>query len=161
MTRAQAVARARAACGHGAQYGLGKGGMDPRRTVPWDEEMRCDCSGLVAWALGRSRALWLSTDGWLEVAAPLAKIVPLQDAHTADLLVYGDYTDKLGLHREGHVGIVTEVGPHGPEKAVHASAGNWRRESDAILETGVDLWINNSSTVVVRPLFLTDSEVLA
>ena len=55
MTPEQAVARAHSACGHGAKYGLGAGGMNPGRAVPWNDHMQCDCSGFAMWALGLSR----------------------------------------------------------------------------------------------------------
>jgi cell wall-associated NlpC family hydrolase len=157
MTRAQVVIRARSACGQGCAYALGKGGANPARSVPWGEEKSCDCSGLVCWALGRHRMIWLDTSGIVSLAIrPPFVAVPLADAQTGDLLVYPDRTDSSGQHRQGHVGIVSEAGITSAEKAVHCSLGNWRRESDAILETGVDLWITNPGTIVARPTFLED-----
>lgn len=158
MTRATAVTRARSAAGQGCKYGLGKGGANPQKSVPWDEDKSCDCSGLVCWALGIHRMVWLDTSGLVRMALhPPFRAVPLADAQTADLLVYPDHTDATGHHHEGHVGIVSEVGPTGAEKAVHCSLGSWRREADAILETGVDLWITNPGTMVARPTFLEDA----
>lgn len=156
MTRQEAVNRARSAIGYGCTYALGKGGANPFRAVPWgDDKKESDCSGFVAWALGIHRVIWLDTSGIVRMAtAPLFRAMPLGDAQTADFLVYPDYTDANGQHHNGHVGLVSEVGPTGAEKAVHCSLGNWRRESDAILETGVDLWISNPATIVARPVFL-------
>ena len=74
MTNAELITRARSAIGRGCRYGLGKGGFWPGLDRPWDNEMLCDCSGLVAWVLGVSRHLehpWYKAQngGWLETSA--------------------------------------------------------------------------------------------
>ena len=158
MTPDQAVARAHSACGNGAKYGLGAGGMNPERAVPWNDHMQCDCSGFVMWALGLSRrqgGIWYDTtrvkldaiDG-----GALFRAVEWKAAQPGDLLVYGDHRDHDGVERQGHVAMVSLVKEEGPVLMVHCSLGNWTRHSDAIREDGVGLFLNHPDAVVARCL---------
>lgn len=89
-----------------------------------------DCSGFVAWCCGISRdpgrnkknpALssmpisrwprWVeSTNIWADVTGPQFawELVALRDLQPGDVLVYPDYKNALGEHREGHVAIVAD-----------------------------------------------------
>lgn len=154
MNTVETIARARGASGRGCRYGLGHGGYNPALDHPWDYEMLCDCSGFVAWVLRISRHIdhpWYKSQngGWLETSAIVRDCgtpngffneVELGLAAVGDLLVYGDH--GVGdAKRQGHVGIISEVGPSGPVLAVHCSRGNQARYGDAIRETTTGLWI--------------------
>ena len=54
MTYDEILTRARSAIGHGITYHLGHGGLHPADALP-SRDGQCDCSGFVAWVLGRSR----------------------------------------------------------------------------------------------------------
>lgn len=125
------LARARAAVGRGVRYGLGKGGYHPEDDLPARPSLHrkrgmllprralwCDCSGFVAWCLGRSRKpskdfpWWLSTDSiWSDAkrGGRLFSLVGPAAVAPGDLVVYPDRRDDAGNHHEGHVGIVAEV----------------------------------------------------
>jgi len=156
MTREQAVLRARSAIGHGCIYRNGHGGKNPLKAVPWDEDMTCDCRGLAAWAVGEHRLIWTDTTAIFNFARGWRpyKEVKWAEARPGDLLVYPDRTGTDGLHHEGHVGIIVESSPAGPVRVVHCSSSNFQRESDAICESGPDLWISRG--IVARPAVLTD-----
>lgn len=167
MTNAELITRARSAIGRGCRYGLGKGGFWPGLDRPWDNEMLCDCSGLVAWVLGVSRHLehpWYKAQngGWLETSAIMRDCgtpfgffteVPADMGRAGDLLVYGDRKNQDGTTRQGHVGIISEMGATGPAKAVHCSRGNERRAGDAIQETASGLWLA-AGGIVARCAFV-------
>ena len=154
---AQVLARARGVIAKGCHYGLGHGGFDPSRAHPWDDEMLCDCSGFVAWALGFKRHTdhpWYKAQngGWLETSAivrdaltpsyGMFEKVEDREARPGDLLVYGDRTNEDGTSRQGHVGIISKVAENGePAEAVHCSRGNERRYADAIQETPATFWL--------------------
>ena len=153
MTREHVVNRARSAIGHGCLYRLGQGGMKPHRTVPWDEEHECDCSGFAMWALGVSRfqdPLWYdSTRIFNEARAGSAWFteVPWDKAQPGDLLVYPDRTGTDGVRRHGHVSVVTEASS-GPILIADCSATNFSRYSDAIREGPLDAFVSRG--VVAR-----------
>ena len=155
MTPEAAVERARRAVGRGCLYGLGQGGFDPDAEWPWGSKKLCDCSGFIAWCLGLNRHVdhpryapyygnWLETTaivrdakgrfGFFDEVSPALAIL-------GDLLVYGDRVNQDGTRRQGHIGIVSEVGPSGPVKAIHCSKGNERHFGDAIHETDSGLWV--------------------
>ncbi len=154
MKASEVADRARSAIAKGCLYGLGKGGMRPHDSVPWDSAHRCDCSGFAAWCLKVSRETddpwYVATNGgWLETTAIVRDcetpyghfaIVMPRDARPGDLLVYGDQKRADGITRQGHVGIVSETGKDGPSKVVHCSRGNERKTGDAIQESGVTWW---------------------
>jgi cell wall-associated NlpC family hydrolase len=157
MIAADLIARALSAIGHGCIYALGKGGMNPDSTYPWNKQKQCDCSGFVAWALGVSRHTdhpWYKDQngGWLETSAiardaltrglGMFDLVTWREAKPGHLIVYGDTQGH-----QGHVGIVTACSGEGPMTAVHCSRGNQTRSHDAIQETGVTVWIEHNGIV--------------
>lgn len=154
MKREQAVLRARSAIGHGCIYKLGHGGRNPLKAVPWDEDMTCDCSGFVLWALGLHRMVWLDTTRMYDLAKGerLFREMKWTEARPGDLLVYPDFTNTAAHRSEGHVGIVVDLDPN--LRVVHCSYGSWQRESDAICESGSDLW--QTRGIVARPAILED-----
>jgi hypothetical protein len=155
MSNSEIIARARSVIGKGCRYGLGKGGMSPSAVVPWDGAMLCDCSGFIAWVLGVSRHLdhpWYKKQngGWLETTAIVRDCatpygfftqVATVEALAGDLIVYGDIKKTDDTTRQGHVGLISEVGATGPARAVHCSKGNERRTGDAIFESPVGFWL--------------------
>lgn len=166
MTTVEVVTRAMSAAGRGCKYGLGKGGFDPAAPHPWNSRLECDCSGFVAWALGVSRHTdhpWYRqiNGGWLETSAivrdaimrglGMFDLVAWREARPGHLVVYGDSGG-----RQGHVGIVAEVGADGPLTAIHCSKGNEVRFGDAIHETGVVLWKERNG-IVARCIMLEDA----
>lgn len=164
MKASEVVARARGVINKGCRYGLGKGGMFPERTYPWDDEHLLDCSGFTSWVLGRSRKnssprYMDFNGGWFETTAMFKDAtewrdyffeVPSAEARPGDLLLYGDRqsSDGKSSMRQGHVGIVSEV-DEGPLKVVHCSRGNQRKFGDAIAETGIQWW-SLASGIVAR-----------
>jgi hypothetical protein len=115
--------------------------MNPASPVPWSNDGLCDCSGFAAWCLKASRHTddwWYHewNGGWIETSAIVRDTlteygffspVEWKDAKPGHLLVYGD---KDG--HQGHVGIVSEVGPDGPMMVIHCSRGNDALVKDAI-----------------------------
>lgn len=157
LTREELVARARSAVGRGTEYVLGQGGRDPRLPRP---EARLDCSGFAAWVAGVDRYLpngalpHLPGGEWFECTtlyndarSPLGFVleVPWVQALAGDLLVYPDA--KAPSKRQGHVGVVVEVGPRGPLSVVHCSSTNWKRTGDAIRETDAEVFRAGAAVV--------------
>lgn len=153
-TTAEAIAKARGAIGRGCIYALGHGGMDPTTPEPWDHEKLCDCTGFLAWVIGRSRKTddpvygeW--SGGWLNSAAifrdtqdprGIFEAVEWKHATPGDIVVFAAVP-------HGHVGLVTEVGPEGPSKVVHCSHGAYIHHGDAIMETGPEVFVHNGAVV--------------
>ncbi|HEU4455412.1 MAG TPA: peptidoglycan-binding protein [Longimicrobium sp.] len=143
--------RAKGALGRKTVYKLGLGGMDPNAPLT----RSCDCSGFVAWSIGIPRQLppgkggWLDTDaywaGGKGVRPGLFTEVARSDAKPGDVYVYPDANGK-----QGHIGIITEVGPSGPTKIVHCSSGNWKRHGDAVRETDCGLFDRHQGARVMR-----------
>lgn len=172
MLRSQVVARARSAIGRNIRYELGAGGMNPQRDDPANLLNSCDCSGFAAWALGVKRKTDLpwyveQNGGWLETSAifrdcatPYGFFDGLEwrDSRPGDLLVWGDRKDSEGQNRQGHVGIVSEVGPEGPAKVVHCSLGNWKATGDAIAETDVLIFQSHGARVA-RCAWVTEDAI--
>lgn len=144
LTSQQVVDRALSACGKATRYKLGAGGRDPRKAHP-AVAGQCDCSGFAAWCLGVDRYLpngsiphlpggeWFETTQLVRDAkSPFGFVAEVYwaEARPGDLVVYGDRAGK-----QGHVGVVVEVGQDGPTKVAHCSMGNERR-GDAIRVTG-------------------------
>lgn len=161
IRRIEVVNRARSASGHGCQYRLGAGGMKPYRTVPWDDEQLCDCSGFAMWAWGLSRfqdPLWYGTTRLVSEAKGhhdgLFTGCAWELALPGDGLAWPErMSDARTIH--GHAGIVAEIGPDGPTRVIHCSAGNWKLHSDAIFETGPEVF-TAARAIVVRPKFIED-----
>ena len=153
LAAADVVARAVSACGKGTRYRLGAGGRDPRLAHP-AVAGACDCSGFAAWCVGVDRFLpnagvptmpggnWFETTQLVRDAkSPFGFVteVAMAQARPGDLLVYGD---RGG--RQGHVGVVVEVGEGGPVKVAHCAKGNELR-GDAIAVTGVSVFAINGA----------------
>lgn len=164
VTSLESVSRARSACGRGIHYALGAGGMHPEDPLPSRNGL-CDCSGFIAWALGRNRHDPEMPGGWIETSAIVRDALAMKgeglfdalkwgDAQPGDLVVYGDRYEPgtRRLIHQGHVGIIASVGATGPETAVHCSKGNDRRSGDAIQETGVELWETRGGIVARHAL---------
>ncbi len=132
MTGEVLIARGRSAIGKGVVYGLGKGGLWPLDKLPCRSSAKlvngvaktalwCDCSGFVAWVLGRSRKdskdwpWWLSTDSVYDDAKDDGKHVlftKLDKAEPGCLAVYSDWKDADGTHHEGHIAVVSDPALH-------------------------------------------------
>lgn len=154
MTPEEVVARARSVTGKGCRYGLGKGGFDPDRPRPWDDEHLCDCSGFAMWALGlprHYREVWYDTSRIVSESRKkdgLFRAIELGQVQPGDLIVYGDRRNKDGGVRQGHVGVITAVNGGAPSLAVHCSRGNERHSGDAIQETSIGLWLAGGGSCV-------------
>lgn len=159
LSREVVVARARKAVGLVTTYRLGSGGRDPLAESPADPLTdACDCSGFVAWALGVDRYLpnatvphmqgkvWFETTAVYEDAMQpnfgFAARAEWEQALPGDVLVWPDHN-----MRQGHIGIVSEVGPAGPSKVIHCSVGNWNDYHDAIMETSPDVFRAHAAIV--------------
>jgi len=136
MTPDDILARARSAVGKGVRYSLGCGGYHPTDALPARPTWRrpkgklipvkalwCDCSGFIAWVLGRSRAdtvvpgMWgLSTDSVYADAHPTKGthrlFVPIDAPVPGCIAVYGDWTDDKGKGHQGHVAVVVDPVGH-------------------------------------------------
>jgi hypothetical protein len=107
-------------------YKLGRGGIDPTATHPFQydpdtKRWECDCSGAIAHQEGKPRLLpgygyiWtdgLVRDGRKDVKGDLGYEVPRHDVQVGDLVVQASIdTDGDGKRDViGHVGRVTAVG---------------------------------------------------
>lgn len=124
-----------------------------------------DCSGFVAWCCGISRdpgrnkknpALaampisrwprWVeSTNIWADVTGPQTawQLVDLRDLHPGDVLVYPDFKNALGQHREGHVAIVAD-----PTRRtiVDCSSSQSKAHGQAVAERPGDFFWQRSAT---------------
>jgi len=169
MTLDEVLDRAKSAIGRKCVYELGRGGFDEHAPWPWDYERKCDCSGCVAWDIGQSRHTthpwyqdfnggWLSTEAIMRdcgVPYGMFNPVPWEQAKPGHLIVYGN---QKGHH--GHVGIVSALDEFGPVKAVHCSLGNWREDGDAIMETGVGVFLSHGAIIARCCLVQEPVEVL-
>lgn len=147
MTVNELLARAKSVTNKRIKYRLGAGGMNPASASPANINGECDCSGYVCWALGVSRQTshplyvafnggWINTDAMCMDGARSTGLFELLDVpRVGALIVYPG--SKKGV---GHVGIITQVFDNSAIKAVHCSAGNYRKFKDAIVETGVEVF---------------------
>lgn len=135
----------------GAEYGLGKGGKDPRAPHPFElvaGVWRCDCSGLLAWIFGWTRHytdggadFWRNTDG-LEadargtVPGDLGFAVPWGQERPGDIVVYGA-GEKIG-----HCGILAT-----PSTVIHCNGG---ANPPPIDETANLAWWKSKGAVAFR-----------
>jgi hypothetical protein len=143
--------RARSALGRKTVYKLGMGGMDALAPLT----KSCDCSGFVAWSLGIPRQIppgkggWLDTDaywaGGKGVRPGLFTEVARAAAKPGDVYVYPDANGK-----QGHIGIITEVGGGGPTKIIHCSSSNWKKHGDGVRETDCGVFDRHQGARVMR-----------
>lgn len=145
MTIEEVLERARSCIDRGIRYRLGRGGMDPRATLPGRE---CDCSGFVCWCLGISRRsahpFHANNGGWLntteivrDARVPGGVFTQLERPQIGALMVFPWKKDT-----PGHVGIISGMQSSSAVIAViHCSPRNGR--SDSVAETG--------PTAFVRP----------
>jgi hypothetical protein len=121
------VVQARSAIGKGVRYGLGCGGLHPEDALPAREILHtphgspvavlakwCDCSGFIAWVVGRSRKpdskfkWWLSTDSIVSDAKGNKVLFDLlPHAEIGCLAVYPDHAGE-----QGHVALVVDPNKH-------------------------------------------------
>jgi cell wall-associated NlpC family hydrolase len=147
MTLVELLTRARSVAGKGIGYRLGAGGINALAKSPANTTNECDCSGYVCWALGLSRVSkhplylqfnggWINTDGMCHDGERMAGFFELLAApKPGALIIYPG--SKKGV---GHVGIVTAAEGGAAKKVIHCSAGNFRKNHDAICETGPDVF---------------------
>ena len=105
---ANVLTRARSAIGHGIDYKLGEGGVDPNAALPTSNH-ECDCSGFVAWALGTTRnpkpgrEWYIQTDNiWHDAMGPQSVFVRVEEPIPGDVIVYPKIGSPDGY---GHTGI--------------------------------------------------------
>ena len=155
--------RARSAKDKGIRYGLGKGGYFPHDPLPCRTSFKkdknsvlpklalwCDCSGFVAWVLGRSRepdarwTWWLSTDSiWTDATGPQKLFEKLAAPEPGCLAVYPDWRDGAGFKHEGHVAIVAD-----PERRTVVDCSG---SQDGVTEhTAAYFWSGTRPTVWCR-----------
>lgn len=159
MTPEEVLARARGQIGRGTKYELSRGGFYPQSLTAADSVGRCDCSGFVAWCLNACRqidhpAYKAELGNWVETSAivrdakrsalGMFALVDTASAEPGMLYVWGDPKSGKG---QGHVGIISAVGPDGPSKVIHCSKGNWNTTGDAIQETGPQVFVANHAIV--------------
>jgi cell wall-associated NlpC family hydrolase len=151
--------------GQGTQYKLGYGGMKPDAPTP-AANGGCDCSGFICWALGISRKTthpfyvdfiggWIATESiFADAQKPVGFFERIDVAKPGALVVYPD----KGGH-QGHVAIVSEVGPgagvKGVTKIIHCSKGNGAN-GDAIQETAATVFHNNPASILCWYAGVTD-----
>jgi hypothetical protein len=168
MTPTQLISRARTAAGKSVIYKLGQGGMNPVKAMPTNAKNQCDCSGFVCWALGISR----QTDhplfknfngGWINTNAMVFDATQSTGFfRPATLMVPGVILVYPGgkLHKVGHCGIVTKLGPGGlPSTVIHCSSGN-SKKGDAIQETSPAIF-QTADTVAIWYEGLIQSAAMA
>jgi hypothetical protein len=127
MTTVDVIARARSAVNQRVRYRLGKGGYDPASPYPapltWGvpkgkilpvRARWLDCSGFIAWVIGRSRKpskdwkWWLSTDSvWSDASGKQQLFDRLPRAEDGCIAVYPDSKGQ-----QGHIAIVTNAARH-------------------------------------------------
>ena len=133
------VARARSAVGRGIRYKLGHGGTHPEDELP-TRDGYADCSGYIAWVLGINRAPKAERPFWIETTNIVRDatgkhlaFVEITKPIPGCVVVYGD-RKVLGVHREGHVGLVTEVLSGGRFMVVDCSISKGGKTREAIRE---------------------------
>ena len=139
-------------------YGLGKGGFDPARHVPWNLSGECDCTGFLAWAMREPRQNESVPGGWIESSAVwrdatttrkvFRTLGPGERPEAGDVLVTPDSGG-----REGHVAVISVIAPDGgPVRMVDCSPSN-DRVGSAIAERLVPISFGRTAIVVrVRKL---------
>lgn len=165
QTSTALIGRARSLLGKGIIYKLGQGGRNPALTPAQLAGSQLDCSGFVAWCLGFDRYItnpFYAAEngengrGWFETTAAYKDanngggiLTRIAAPVPGCIVVYGDSTVG-GVHTEGHIGIVTEVGPGGTlQKAINCSSSAYRHFNDAITENASP-FINNPHTLFAK-----------
>lgn len=162
MTAADLLARCRRASAAPVRYRLGGGGMSPLSATPADAGGGCDCSGAVAWALGRSRRTvnpfyvrynggWVSSDSiYADILDCVGMFRQLDAAKPGAVIVFGGRQASRGRRNIGHVGIVTAAEGGKPTKVWHCSMGNHRATNGqhAIRETDPAVFLSQPDTLV-------------
>ncbi len=133
----------------------------------WPEDAENDCSGFMYWCLRfestpagsrkvanslyeRTNGGWFDTSGiHADGKAAGGYFRKLETPAVGALLVYPDKGKT-----DGHIGMVTAVTPGvagiaGVEKVIHCSLGGWNKKSDAIQETGPEIWVKATSSIIV------------
>ncbi len=154
----QAVRRAQRCCGLPIQYKLGAGGGDP--SLPLGSFS--DCTGFVSWAWGVPRYQPSFPGQWFEstLICRDATIThrffqQVSRAEPGDALVYGDWRDEKGKHREGHIALISRVDAQGrPVRIVHCSPSNATGGHGAVAETPVKPFWKQHKALIVRARFL-------
>lgn len=134
------IERALKAVGKGIRYRLGHGGTNPTLDLP-TKTGYCDCSGFIAWVLVLNRAPKTERPFWIETTnivrdatGKRLAFVKLPRAEPGCLVVYGD-RKVLGVHREGHVALVTEVNSAGrPTSMIDCSSSQGGKTKESIRE---------------------------
>lgn len=158
MKRAEIYDRARAAAIVASKlsmpitYGLGRGGEDPTRHVPWDSRGRCDCSGFAAWAAKEPRANPGIPGGWIETTLVVKdamstrqmfrELVAGEQPEPGDFIVYGDRGGQ-----QGHIGVISSAVDGKVYRVIHCSTGN-DRGGPAIAETDARVFVAANAIVV-------------
>lgn len=159
------------------RYCLGAGGKDPVAADPFGrcakpekhthdgERVFCDCSGFVAWCIGKPRKLdgygWIYTDQLVKDAArdlgphDLGVSVPKVEAMVGDIVVYGSVDTDGDGDRDliGHVGIISWVRPGGVRtlgdvRVIHCQA----RGDVAVVETDGRIWERRGVVLRLHPI---------
>lgn len=149
MTVEELLARAQSQVGQPIHYKLGAGGMSPRAASPAAAGL-LDCSGLVSWAIGRSRKTshplyvrfnggWLDTNGIVHDATTCTGFFDRLDGPRVGAVVVFPRNTALG-RPVGHCGLVSAVSGGQDTRVIHCSAGNDRRYRRAVLETDPDVF---------------------
>ena len=148
----QTMNRAHSGLGFKTIYKLGKGGIDPTKSLT----PQCDCSGFIAWAIGIPRELppgsnkWLSTDEYWAGGKPtkpgLLTQIELSHALIGDILVYPDSGGN-----QGHIALINQVDNNSPSYIIHCSSGNYNHYGDAVRITEPSVFLSgNHITRVMR-----------
>jgi len=154
--------RAYHACDALVTYALGKGGYDPGARTPADANGLADCSGFVAWAIGRDRRpstswrWWFSTDSIVSDAKNhgiLFDLVEKSEIKPGDVIAYPDYRRGSRL-RQGHTAIITGVSwdnsGNPTIEIIDCSSSQSERTGQAIHERNGDFFLRKTSTIICR-----------
>lgn len=150
------IARARTSLNDGVAYKLGKGGFFPNSPTPatiYNNELYCDCSGFVAWVLEISRKPKASRPYWIETTAiykdatgKQTAFVRLDKPEPGCIVVYPD-RKVMGVGKQGHTGVVTQVWPDGKIQGIDCSSGMYKKTGDAIHERDLSFFLANKQTI--------------
>lgn len=109
MSASDLIQRALSSCDKGIQYKLSHGGLHPSDPLP-SRDGFADCSGFVAWLIGRDRRpqkdwkWWLSTDSIYDDAIGPQQLFTRIAAPVAGCI--GVYPDHGG--HQGHVALIVD-----------------------------------------------------
>ena len=136
-------------------YRLSGGGMDPESPTPADRQNSCDCSGLVAWALGLSRKTeeplyvkfnggWINTDAMAFDIGQDTGLFHRCDPCPGAVIVYPGPPAR----RVGHCGIILTMDGLLLGTVAHCSSTHWRTTGAAIQITPPDIFLIQPDTVI-------------